>query len=311
MTQKESMTVLNRHILTDKAFLATARLRMGEAFSEGAVSPSFDEHIESLSFEMPPLADGGTHEFSIESAAGPMEAAYDVLLWADPAAPTVIWHHKGGEIPFDHIARQVFVSEHPMEANVITVRLPFHRSRKEFKSGLAYLSRFIAMMAAGVQVTEELLQSPALGRSIHTMVAGYSLGGFVANRHHLRYNSATSYVPFMAGTAQGEPWLSTLPVAAIARQRPDALRQSLNFQNEWAAMEHPNVHPVLGRSDQVCRWDVQRPSYGDTRAAAWNVGHVTGWRSTGRIRAKIQRHLFEPEASLPQAVQNDGASVRP
>jgi hypothetical protein len=309
VTQKDVMPVLNRHILTDKAFLATARLRMGEAFSEGAVSPSFDEHLEALTFQMPPVRNGGSHEFTIESAAGPMEAAYDVLLWADAGAPTVIWHHKGGEVPFDRIARQVFVNEYPMEANVITVRMPFHRSRKEFKSGLAYLSRFIAMMAAAVQVTEELLQSPALGRSIHTMVAGYSLGGFVANRHHLRYNSAASYVPLMAGTAQGEPWLSSLPVAAIARQRPDALRQALNFQNEWGAAEHPNVHPVLGRHDQVCRWDVQRPSYGDTKAAAWGVGHVTGWRSAPRIRAKIERHLFEPETA-GAVVAQDGAGAR-
>jgi len=305
------MPVLNPHALADKAFLAPARLRTGEAFSEGAVSPSFDEHLEAIRFDMPPLTDGGAHEFTVESAAGPMEAAYDVLLWADPSAPTVIWHHKGGEVPFDRIARQVFVtSERLIEANVITVRMPFHRSRKEFKSGLAYLSRFIAMMATAVQVTEELLQSPALGRSIHTMVAGYSLGGFVTNRHHLKYNSASSYVPFMAGTAQGEPWLSSLPVAAIARQRPDALRQSLNFQNEWAATEHPNVHPVLGRYDQVCRWDVQRPSYGTTRAAAWGVGHVTGWRSPARIRTKVLRHLFEPETA-EAASQQSGTGARP
>jgi hypothetical protein len=293
--------VLNRHTLADKAFLATARLRLGEAFSEGAVSPTFHEHLDELKFELPPLTDGGTHPFAIESAAGPMEALYDVLTWADARAPTVIWLHKGGEVPFDHTARAVFVSDRPLEANVITVRLPFHKTRKDFRSGLAYLSRFIAMMAAGVEITERLVTSPALAQSARVMVAGYSLGGFVANRHHLHTNSAGAYVPLMAGTAQGEPWLSTLPVATIARQRPDILRQALNFQNEWAAARtHDNVFPVLGRHDQVCRWDVQRPSYGERKVAAWDVGHVTGWRAHARIRLKVMRHLLEG-AEAPQA----------
>lgn len=286
--------VLNRHAIADRAFLATARLRLGEAFSEGAVSPTFHEHLQELKFEMPPLTDGGTHAFSIESAAGPMEALYDVLLWADARAPTVIWLHKGGEVPFDRTARAVFITQRPIEANVITVRMPFHKTRKDFRSGLAYLSRFIAMMAAGVEITERLVTSPGLSQSSKVLVAGYSLGGFVANRHHLHSNSAGAYVPLMAGTAQGEPWLSTLPVAAIARQRPDALRQALNFQNEWAAAApHDNVFPVLGRHDQVCRWDVQRPSYGDRKVAAWDIGHVTGWRAHARIRQKVVRHLFE------------------
>lgn len=302
--------MLNRHTLADRAFLATSRLRLGEAFSEGAVSPTFHEHLAELQFEMPPLTDGGSHNFTIESAAGPMEALYDVLLWADARAPTVIWLHKGGEAPFDRTARGVFVTERPIEANVITVRMPFHRSRKDFRSGLAYLSRFIAMMAAGVEITERLVTSPALAQSAGVMVAGYSLGGFVANRHHLHTNSATVYAPFMAGTAQGEPWLSTLPVAAIARQRPDALRQSLNFQNEWAAAgPHDNVHPVLGKHDLVCRWDVQRPSYGDRKVAAWEVGHVTGWRAHARMRQKTLRHLFE--AANEEIAAGPANSARP
>lgn len=301
--------MLNRHVLADRAYLGTWRFRFGEAFAEGAVSPSFQEHVAALQFEMPPLAEGGLHEFSIESQAGPMLAAYEVLCWADPRAPTVIWHHRQGETAFARSARAIFDTRTPMEANVVGVRAPFHRSRAEYRSGLAYLSRFVAMMAAAVEITERLVRCPALADSARVMVAGYGLGGFVTNRHHLHYNSAGGYVPFMAGTAQGELWLSTLPVAAIAGQRPDALRQALNFQNEWKAMEHDNVHAVLGRFDQVCRWDVQRPSYGERRVAAWETGHVTGWRSQSRIRQKVERHLFEAQAARSPA--ESSSSTRP
>jgi hypothetical protein len=151
----------------------------------------------------------------------------------------------------------------------------------------ATLSRYLATLAVAVAATEHVL-SVVDGR---TVVAGYSLGGFVTNRHHVHLDTAETYVPMMAGTAHGEIFLTTVPAASTALDRAYHLRQRLNFTDVWREREHDHVHPVLGRYDRLNRLAVQRASYPGVDPTTWPVGHLRGIGAHGRIRRCLDRHL--------------------
>ncbi len=59
-------------------------------------------------------------------------------------------------------------------------------------------------------------------------------GGYITNWHHVLYDTADAYIPFMAGAAPAEPFLSTLPTAPAVRRDATRLREMLNFDGQWS-----------------------------------------------------------------------------
>ena len=282
----------NRHVLRDRFLLGLVRTisRKNKYFSESCDSPPFAEHVQGVTFELPEVDGEGLYEFEVETLAGKMDAAISIHQWKGYDAPTVLYHHGASIHPFDRSFKQAFPPESSVNANLIVIRSPFHRkSSSELWEAAVNLSKYIALMAVSVEVTERVLSF--LVKTSNTVVAGYSLGGFITNRHHMQYNTAGAYIPFMAGTAHAEIFLTTWKAAPKAVENAQVLRDHLNFDQEWAAKPHENVFPVLGLYDALNLYETQGASYGDVPVEVWEVGHLPGAASYRMLREKILRHL--------------------
>jgi len=191
--------------------------------------------------------------------------------------------------PFDKEFKKIFHDRAGLHANLIVLRMPFHRTGSmHLMDAAVSMSRYMALMATTVVLLERLigaLEDPRV------MVAGFSLGAFVANRHHLHYGTAAVYVPFVAGTMQGDIFPSLYPGVTNIRENQAEIRQKLNFDAQWACCSHENVFPVLTRHDCVNLVEVQGPSYGDMQVEIWDLGHLSVWSAHRMFREKMLRHF--------------------
>jgi hypothetical protein len=116
--------------------------------------------------------------------------------------------------------------------------------QRYFRHGISTLEKVVAMLAVSTCLIEELLGRVRQLGATPTLVTGISLGGFVANRHHAWYDSADCYVPALAGAAMGEVFVNSIyrrGVARRARENPQVVKAALDFQEEYAAVDHSNV----------------------------------------------------------------------
>lgn len=279
----------HRDALLDRAFLFGLRLltHRRRYFRDGVESPPFLTHLSAVDADWPHLEGVGTDELTIRTLAGPLRAAVSVRAWHGPEAPTLVWHHGGGEYPPDTILSGAFPDPAAAGVNLVLVRAPGHDSRAGVLRVGATLSRYLATLAVAVAATEHVLAEV----DGPTVVAGYSLGGFVTNRHHVHRDTADAYVSLMAGTAHGEIFLTSVPAAPVARDRSGYLRQRLNFTDAWREREHDHVHAVLGRHDRLNRLAVQRASYPGIDPAIWPVGHLCGIGAQDRLRQCLDGRL--------------------
>lgn len=280
-----------RGMLADTLLLAVTRLFGKPFFSRSVASRPFVDHVGAVELLLPRTWERD-HEVAVSTLAGPMTSGFRILHWVGESAPTIIHHQGGGERPFDHIISRAFPSGSAGGANVIAVRAPGQGTLREMDANFATLNYYMASMASVVRLTEALLSAPQLVRSPRKLVSGYSLGGFVANRHHLLFDTADAYVPFMAGARHGDIFLSTVPASKLARRQPDHIRACLNFDEAWAERAHPNVFPVLARNDGLNRLNVQLPSYAGTPVAIWEGGHLLGVSRPELVRAALLDHAF-------------------
>lgn len=285
-------SLLNKHVFFDRVMLGIAGLFVmnKKYFQESIESPTFEEHLKGVTLDFPHFRGEGLYELEVETLAGEMDAAFRIAQWKGTDAPTVLYHHGASEHPFDKSFKKIFPPDQPVDANLIVIRSPYHRtSNTELMKAGVHLSRYVALMAVSVAVTERLLS--LVNKTAGTLVAGYSLGGFITNRHHMQYNTAGAYVPFMAGTVHGEIFLTTWKAAPQAVEHAEVLRDRLNFDKEWAARSHNNVFPVLGLYDPLNLIETQGPSYGDVSVEVWKTGHLSSTFACEKWREKILRHL--------------------
>lgn len=66
------------------------------------------------------------------------------------------------------------------------------------------------------------------------------------------------------------------------------VKAALDFQEEYAAVDHSNVYPVLARHDQIVLFDRQKGCYGERPILTLEKGHITGAVS----HKEMQRHLL-------------------
>jgi len=295
---------VNRHTLVDRAFLGLARAaswRSGQYFRDGFQSALFAEQLAAVELELPALEGSRPErELVARTLVGELDCAVCVVQrHQDETAPLLVWNHGGGEIPYLRTLARALAAGEKLPAHVVAVRAPHHRSRSDLFAGVATLERYVALLAVAVAVTERVLRAREFARVRRRVVAGFSLGGFVANRHHLAFDSADAHVPFMAGTAHAEIFLTSYPAARSARAHPETLRAALDFGAEWRLRAHPNVFPVLGRFDALNRQEVQLPSYGELACELWETGHITGAGASPAIREALARRLFPSATPQP------------
>jgi hypothetical protein len=260
-------------------------------FRDGLDTPPLEEHLRVLDFALPELERPGRSEFAAVSLMGEVRAALTLIAASKPGAPVLIYHHEAGELPPTRTAKAMFARGADHGLWVYVVEAPFHDGAKATDLAESSLLAYLSMVAVAVGATQRLIERHAVAQAALRVVAGFGQGGFIANWHHMLYDTADAYIPFMAGTAPAETFLASLPVAASARRNAAHLRDRLNFDLAWRERRHDNVFPVLGMADRINLFDVQAPAYGRTQIEVWNTSHRAAARAPDRLRAKILKHI--------------------
>jgi hypothetical protein len=296
---REAPLKFNAQVLQDRLHVRMGRLGSRPIFRHGLDTPPLAEHLRIADFKLPRLQRPGREEFAAATLAGELRAALSLYSSGGPAAPVLIYHHDLGEIPPGRTIELMFPRNREFDLTLYVIEAPFHRTAKEAKLATASLHDYLSMIAVLILATERLIETRGVAEAPLCMVAGFGQGGTVANRHHLLYDSADLYLPFMAGTAPAETFLAREHRSEAARSHAAFVRERLNFDAAWAKRDHDNVFPVLGSADFINRFDPQSRSYGATPIEVWNTGHVAAAKQPGRMREKILKHLSEARAAPP------------
>lgn len=291
----------NFHTLVDRSYLAVEAvlgpivfrsLHRKIQFRESLESATLEEHLVGVKFELPPFNGEGHHEMVVDTLIGPLNTAFRVLQWLGQDHPTIIFHHGAGEVPFHStFERLIPYRQTHVRANLVAVRAPYHRSKKDSLGAVRRLENWIAMMAVSVELVEKLLGSEPLSRTAGTLVAGYSLGGFIANLHHVYYDTADAYVPMAAGALYAEVFLDSVLKGRYSEHEVRQLREGLNFAGDFASGVGEKVFPVLCQYDRLNLYERHRPCYGAGPVEVWPRGHLTGAHASALGAAHILQRL--------------------
>ena len=271
-------------------------------FADNLESPSYEEHLDGLTIHVPEINGVGRYEVPAETIVGELNPAFNIYSWKGPAHPTIIYHHGTMEEPFDFSAHakntffHIFGNDRKnIDANLIVIRAPFHTGTpKEFARKMRRLSNLVAMLTVSVKLIEHLAAFSKHDRDIPVLVAGISLGGFVANLHRAFYNTADIYVPMLAGAALESLFLDSryrTMTGKNALANPDALAAALNFEDRFERVADNNVFPLLARYDRLILYERQARCYGDLPVRVLDRGHVTAALSTDILRDHIVNRL--------------------
>lgn len=295
---------MNVHELIDVGTVQLSALLLRDAtfFARSLDSRPLVEVAGESEASVDDLRRAGERAVTVDTPIGTFEAAYLPWQWRGPEYPTLVYHHGSGERPFDfgrfstNSFRRLFVAvDEAIPANLVAVRAPFHDgSNMDYARAMSDLENFVGMLAASVGLVDAIATQASERTSSPVLASGISLGGWVANLHRACFDTVDQYIPIFAGAALGEMFVSSVyrkMTAESARRRPDHLREVIDFEEAFRAVEPANCVPLLARYDRIIEYDRQRPSYEGMSLSVLDKGHVTGSLATGRLREHILRVL--------------------
>lgn len=270
------------HEGVDRLYIAFMHRLLPPVFRRGITSPPLSGHLAAVDLSVPPLT-AGPRRYSLpaRTLVGDLQAGFTVRPASRASSPVLIYHHGLGEIPYDHTFRLIFRRPMPADAHLIAIRAPFHRNHVDCCRGLATLSSFMAMCAVSVALIEAVRLAFVARGAQGAIVAGTSLGGFIALLHHLTYGTAGCYAPLFAGPDLGATLLTTPCRQFLARQAradPAELSACLDFRAAFRASDARRVFPLLGRHDlwMPCGHHMAAYAANGVPVALIDRGHMTG-----------------------------------
>ena len=291
------------HESVDRLHVALMSRLMPRVFRHGVDSSCLRDHLDAVQVDLPPLTAARRYTVAAQSLVGEVATGLQVRWGVRPDLPVVVYHHGLAEIPYDKTFRGIFRAHLSVDAHLVAIQAPFHRSWLDLSRGLSTLERFMAMCAVSLQLVEAIRVRLITHGTQGCLVAGTSLGGFVALTHHLVYGTADSYVPLLAGPDLAHVMLDTqfrrflapqaLTQAALIRQRLD-LRQA--FKNSNSA----RIFPLLARYDLDMLYPHHRACYVDSKVPVLTIdrGHITGALTFATLRQHILTHLNADSGKL-------------
>jgi hypothetical protein len=290
------------HEGVDRLYIGVMRRLVPTVFRGGSLSAPLRDHLGAVELRMPPLGVAGRYRLTARTMVGDVEAGFRWRPASSANRPVLIFHHGLGEMPYDHTFRWIFGRHTPVDAHLVAVRAPFHRSHIDCCRGLASLDRFMAMCAVSIALIETLRRTFVERGAPGSVVAGISLGGFVTLLHHLSYGTASRYAPLLAGPDLAHTMLSTPCrgfLAAQALAEPERLAARLDFRQAFEARDARRVVPLLARYDIWMPCAFHRAAYaaGAVPVATTDRGHMTGAWAFSAMRA----HLMSVLHSLSEA----------
>jgi hypothetical protein len=289
----------------DRLHAALITLTSPRVFRHGTASPLLSSHVDAVQLDLPPLHAAQRYRCTARTLVGPLEAGYQVRWGPRPDLPALIYHHGIAEMPYDKSFRCIFRRHTPLEAHLVAIRAPFHRSWLTVRAGLSTLSHFMAMCAVSIQLMEAVRRLLSESGARGSLVAGTSLGGFLALMHHLMLGTADCYVPLLAGPDLSHAMLET-PfhrfLASQARQQPAAIRRLLDFRQAFQSSDTRRVFPLLALYDLDMSYAYHHACYTASGVPVVTLrrGHITGSTAFAALRHHVQTCL----KPLVQAAQS-------
>ena len=290
----------NVHELVDVGTIRVSALLLRDAkfFARSLDSRPIVEVARDSAATVGRLDRAGERTVTVDTPIGAFEAAYMPWQWRGPDYPTLIYHHGSGERPFDfgrfssNSFRRLFVAtDDPVRANVVAVRAPFHDgSNTDYARAMGDLENFVGMLAASAGLVDALAARARDRTSTPVLASGISLGGWAVNLHRVCFDTVDRYVPIFAGAALGELFVSSVyrkMTAGSALRRSDHLREVLDFEDAFTAVEADDCVPLLARYDRIIEYDRQRSAYEGIPLSVLDTGHVTGSLATRRLREHV------------------------
>jgi predicted esterase YcpF (UPF0227 family) len=296
---------MNKHKLFDRLTAAIASRALGKNrfFSQSIESPGYKAFLEEITLSVSSLEEG-IHEAEAKTSNETLNPAYYVAQWKGTVYPTIIYHHGNNERPFDlsryakNSFRTIFMDQKdPIDANLIAIRAPFHHSTlKAYQKKITHLSNFVAMLAASTKLIDALVDELRKKTDSRILVSGISLGGWVTNLHRSFCNTADVYVPMLAGAALDHLFTDS-PYrkmgGKLARNNPQQIKNTLNFEEAFKKVKDDNVFPLLGRYDQYIQYHRQKEAYRQERIKILNTGHVTSFLAGKELKNHILSAIRE------------------
>lgn len=280
------------HEGVDRLHVALVRRLAPPVFRHGLASPSLHEHLAAVQLQLPPLTATQRYTLTARTLVGDLEAGVQVRLGPRPALPVLVYHHGIAEIPADKSFRGIFRRHMPVEAHLVAVRAPFHRSYVDCMRGLAALSHFLALCAVSVALIEAVRLALVLRGAQGSVVTGISLGGFLALVHHLTFGTADCYAPLLAGPDLAHVLLATHYgrfLAPPALVQPAHLQALLDFRRAFRASETHRVFPLLARYDLCMLYAYHQAEYAASGVPVTTIerGHITGALAFAALRTHL------------------------
>jgi len=288
----------------DRVYAAVVHRILPPLFRDGHASAPLRAHLAAVDLRLPPLAGNGRYKLAARTLVGEVTAGFRLRRGPRAACPVLIYHHGLGEFPYHRNLGWILPRRIPVDAHLVAVRAPFHGHHLDCLRGLASLSRFVAMCAVSVTLIEALRQAFLAHGAGSCVVAGTSLGGFVALLHHLEHGTADRYAPLLAGPDLACSMLSTpfqVFVAPPARTEPAAVRACLDVREAFRASDGRRVLPLLARHDVCMPYAHHRAEYAakGIEEAIIERGHMTGSMAFAALRAHLLACLGGLAADAP------------
>lgn len=280
------------------------RLRFFRRSTDG---PAWAEQLAIPSPDVPALEVGVPSEVAVQTVAGPLQLGLLLVQEGSAGAPLIVTHHGNGERAFDlgrgakNFLNRALLDGGRPDATLVLLRAPFHDGPlRIYTEASGDLRTWMSMLAASVRGADAVLARYGADAGRPTLVTGISLGGWVANLHRAFLNTATLYVPMLAGAHLGRQLVDSSYRRMVSRQalaHADALRHHLDFDEEFRAVTDDNVVALLARHDQFARLEHQADDYGRAPIRVLDTGHVGAALAGPALRGHVLQGLDRLQGS--------------
>ena len=287
---------MNKHIMMDRLSIGIGSLYGDKIkfFREGLKSEALTEMPRALEMEFTNPTREGEYRIPVGYGAQEGTARYSLLNWAGEDRPSLIFHHGSGETNYTARLRKILPRSIQSQINILAVSIPHNRNMKEYLHGIGSLERFAFLLSSSVRLTEYLglwLRDQGKGKIV---ASGISLGGWITNLHFSLYGSLDEYRPIFAGAAVEHLFTDTIYrklASSEARNNPEVLRQTLNFEEPFQARNCRKVFPLMARYDQYIQLERQGGIYPESQVRIVDKGHITGAMDVNTLKDHLLQGL--------------------
>lgn len=262
-------------------------------FSKSVESKTIAEWFEHISIDDFAINGEGYYPVNVHYEGKTEEAAFKVEQWKGDEYPTIIYHHGAAEGSYDFSFMSILgKSKKHIDANLIAIQALFNHSNKEFMESIAYLEKYTVMISASVLIVDKLIEKIRKTNTKKIVISGASLGAIVTNLHFAYYNTADLYKPLLGGTRVAEVFIDSAysnVTSDNGKMNPDKLRKVLNFNKDFCKRSQDNLYSLMGKYDQILKYDTQSIDLDPKNVKVIPFGHATG-----ATKYKILRqHILE------------------